>query len=303
MIELYVKEAEWIVKGANDDVDDLYTFVLKEKRALDLRNDFFTDPHLRYTADKYFTVADIRKLLSFKNYAYVDEEQAEHSLWVAGDFSKKEAFNLAVRALNQTLHTSEIRARIFCTSPMSSVPNRIIVAASGVLSEQPESLDIVVQFLQIFYQHFFNGGFEHGSDLERLARKIQKNPVSKRILQLANDLDSPVLQPILEENDRFFELYELDWFSKTLIAINSNAWKLKQAECESVAQDIEPFVERELTRRGARHAQLARDLGHTRIKDHLIVFGMVERKLMTQVDLDLSNMLTPSHRPFPEYDK
>ncbi len=303
LVELYVKEAEWIVNRARDDVDDLYQFVLKEKRAMELRNDLFTDPHLRYTADKYFTIANIRKLLSFKSYGFVDEEEAEHSLWVAGDFSKKESFNLAVRALNQTLHTSEIRIRIFCTSPMNSVPNRVIVAASGVLSEAPGSLDIVVQFLQVFYQHFFNGGFEHGSDLERLARKIQKNPVSKRILQLANDLDSPVLQSIISENDHFFELYELDWFSKTLIAINSNAWQLKQVECESIAQDIEQFVERELTRRGARHAQLARDLGHTRIKDHLIIFGMVERKLMTQVDLDLSNMLSPSRTPFPEHDK
>ncbi len=300
---MYGKEAEWIVKKADEAEDDLYAFVLKEKRAFDLRNDLFTDPHLRYTADKYFTVADIRKLLSFKNYAFVDEEQAEHSLWVAGDFSKKEAFNLAVRALNQTLKTAELRSRIYCTSPMNSVPNRIIVAASGVLSETPESLDIVVQFLQVFYQHFFNGGFAHDSNLERLARTIQNNPVSKRILELANDLDSPVLKPILAENDRFFELYEADWFKATLIAINSNAWQLKGEECKSIAEDIEPFVERELTRRGARHAQLARDLGHTRIKDHLIVFGMAERKLMAQVDLDLSNMLTPSNKPFPEFDK
>ena len=302
-MELYVKEADWIVKKADENSSDLYQFVLKQKRAFDSRNDLFTDPHLRYTADKYFTVSDIRKLLTFKSYAYVNEEEAEHSLWVAGDFSKKESFYLAVRALNQTLKTTDIRSRIFCTSPMNSVPNRVIVAASGVLAETPESLDIVVQFLQVFYQHFFNGGFEHGSDLERLARKIQKNPVSKRILQLANDLDSPVLAPILAENDRFFELYELDWFSKTLIAINSNAWKLKEKECESIAEDIEPFVERELTRRGARHAQLARDLGHTRIKDHLIIFGMVERKLMAQVELDLSHMLSPSSKPFPEFEK
>lgn len=303
MVELYRKEAEWITKKADDSVSDLYKFVLDAKRAVGIRNDLFTDPHLRYNADKYFTVSDIRKLLTFKTYAYVNEETAEHSLWVAGDFSRKDSFYLAIRALNQTRQAEEIRSRIFCTSPMTSVPNRIMVAASGVLYESRESLDIVVQFLEIFYQHYFNGGFDHDRDLERLARKIQKNPVSKRILQLANDLDSPVLQPILAENERFFDLYELDWFSRTLIAINSNAWKLKATECTSIAEDIEAFIERELTRRGARHAQLARDLGHTRIRDHLIVFGMVERKLMNQVDLDLSHMLTPSHKPFPEFDK
>lgn len=298
---MYRRELFFLAEKASDSTADLYGFILKARRALDHRNDLFTDPHLRYNDDKYFTVADIRKLLAFKHYAFNDAEAAEHSLWIAGDFSRQESFQLALRGLNQSHINSEIRTRIFCLSPMTSVPNRIIVAASGVLSESPESLDIVVKFLEVFHQHYFNGGFEHGSDLERLAKKIQKNPVSMKILQYANDLDSPVLEPILKENDLFFELYEMDWHKKTLIAINSNAWKLKDDQAVEIAKDMELFVERELTRRGARHAQLARDLGHTRIKNHLLVFGMVERKLMAQVDVSLSHFLTPGSDAFPDF--
>lgn len=304
-----------------------------------------------YHGDDYFSMKDMRKLMRIENYLEIeeigeenesgtDENESEigesgteetntkdhiHSIWLAGDFSKKESFSRVIKVLNLTLKETTnsddddikmkmknsllhpFRTRIFTTSAMNSIPNRIIVATTALLSESGDKgsvVEIIIKFLEIFYKNYFNGGLDDGVDAD-FAREIQKNPISVKLLKYANDLQIPIIQEIIKENEEFFKVYTLnDWEKETLFAINSKGFKLSHETTEKDTENLTNLLEREIKLRGERHFALAKSLKTSiPIKKSILSFSLIERKLIYHVNRDYSHFLRPSTTSEAESDE
>lgn len=218
--------------------------------------------------------------------------------WLATEYDKKETFAFVLRTLK--LNKEVVRSRIFVTNPMTSMPNRIVLAVTALLSEEPETIQQVLEFLENFYENYF--GTLEIKTFEDI-KTVLDTEVSKKIMKYATHLDEPIVKEIMKENETFFSVYnDLDFDESILLSLNGNTLDIPIKD-ENVSDRLEELVSIELQERAQRMFQVAKEADESRVATRVLAYSFIERKLLELIDENLSNLVSISSSGFPQIQK
>lgn len=225
--------------------------------------------------------------------------------WMATEYDKPETFSSLLKILQlNSLNKDIIRSRFFVTNPMTSMPNRIVLASSAVLIKEPELIEDVLKFLENFYENYFGGSKKDFSldDLKtfKFINNID-NDVTKKIMKYATNLDDPLIKEIMKEDLELFSVYnDVDYDESILISLNGNSLKIP-IKSDEISDKFEELISIELGERGERLYQLAKDNStDSDVAKSVLAYSFIERKLIVSIDENLSNLLSISTFEFPK---
>lgn len=296
MMNQYAHELEIIMKNpkAYDD-SELYSKLLAgsktERLSLDLSAKF------RYEKDHLMEFESISSLLSIENYldlSKTSESPILLTFWLAVEYDKKKTFSFLLQTLKSLNQISKLR--IFVTNPMISMPNRIVLAASALLSESPNDFDSILKFLENFNENYF--GNSSIKSLDDIKGPFSDDKVSRKLLKYAANLDEPIMKTIINENVAFFSVYSLiDYDESLLFSLNGNTLLIPiNDSIDTISNNLIDIAEMEIEDRADRYSSIARDNHMTR---DILAYSIFERKLLSLIETDLSNFVSPTDQSFP----
>lgn len=215
--------------------------------------------------------------------------------WLATEYDKKETFTFLLKILKLSSLNKEIRSRIFVTTPMTSMPNRIVLAAMALLSQEPKLIEDILSFLENFYENYF-GELKNFESIDKISTD---SIVSKKIMKFATNLDDPLVKDIIKEDFEFFSVYNnLDFDQSIFLSLNGNSFNIP-IKNEEISDKLDELISIELRERGERLFQLAEeDQGD--VGNSVLSFSFIERKLLVSINENLSNLLSISTYEFPK---
>lgn len=143
------------------------------------------------------------------------------------------------------------RLRAFVTSPMTSMPNRIVLAATAVLAESSKAFDSIIKFLDNFYVNYFG---------EEQAQNITggSDEYAEKLMKHTRNLDSKLMQELMSENEVFYEIFdELNYDDYLLLSLNGVSHSIDINDCEYYASSLVSIVDMFMTETGDRLSKLA----------------------------------------------
>ncbi len=265
-----------------DDSDDIYSNVLMKHDTKNERS--VIENSLVFEGDNLLSLKAIDSLLSIKNYFETSkQDEIKTTCWIAAEFDKKETFSFLLKALKIKEY---VRTRTFVPSAMTSMPNRIVFAATAILSESPESLGIVTRFLESFYEKYFGGSVKILEELK------SDDKIIKKLLKYAGDLSQ--LKELGKENDLFFSIYGEMTDGTILFSLNG-----KTLLFTSDNYNLEDILQEEIDKRSGRLFNIAKDEKVSNVPESVLVYAIFERKLLKMIDDDLSNLISTPTASFP----
>lgn len=229
---------------------------------------------------------------------------------MATEYDKPETFSSLLKILKLNSRNKEIRSRFFVTTPMTSMPNRIVLASSAVLIKEPELIEDVLIFLENFYENYFGGlRKDYKSDdldLKTLNFIDDDDDVTKKIMKYAKNLDDPFIKEIMKEDLEFFSIYnDLDYDESIMISLNGNTLEIP-IKSDEISDKFEELISIGLVEQGERLYELAKEDNSTdpsNIAKNVLAYSFIERKLIVSIDENLSNLLSISTYEFPKLSK
>lgn len=301
LMNQYSKELEIIMLDPKSyDGSDLYS-----KMLLGARNERFSlDSSLKYGKDHLLEFEAISSLLSIGNYLDLSSKKSSENpllltSWLAVEYDKKKTFSFLLHALKSLKFHSRIR--IYVSNPMISMPNRIVLAASALLSESPNDFDSIVDFLDNFYENYFGGSIKN---LEEI-KGSNDDKISKKLLKYAADLDEPIIKEIIKENEAFYLIYsQIDYDESLLFSINGNSLliPINSENVEKISNNLLQIAEKEIKERANRYLSITRDKTGNHVTKNILTYSMFERKFLTLIEEDLSNFVMASENSFPRQE-
>ena len=300
--------------------------------------------YVSYTEDHLIPIESLKRLINIKNYIVIGDAKnndADLSSWIGADFSKQQFFSFLINYLKfllefnssikfesgdenlkqQSTLNLNLKTRIFVTNPMVSMANRIVLATVAVLSESTTTeikLTQAIELLEEFDENYFNHQEEFSSETDNNFNNTISssndynfnnanldNQIAKKIIQYANNLHVPILKKIIEENNKFFEIYNnknLNWNENILYSVNGNSLKItiNEPDLSKVIDYISDFINNEFEIRTSRYFKVAKSEGlAVPTAQAVLCFGFLERKLLKLLDRDLLHMISPATGPFP----
>ena len=244
------------------------------------------DESFSFKEDNFLSAESISTLLSIKNYFNSKvENEVKISCWLAAEFDRKEIFSFLLSTLKIN---GPVRTRIFVQNAMTSMPNRIVLATSAILSESPDSIKIVLKFLETFYGNYFGGSVSTLKDIK------SDDKIIKKLLKYAADLS--VLQKIIKETGFFFSIYGEVSDGSVLFSLNGNSLLFSPSIENSL--NLDNLVEDELLNNANRLFNVAQNEHISDLSESVLAFSIFERKFLKLIDQDLSNLISIPNSPF-----
>lgn len=290
LISIYKQELDLILteKDLKKTKKDLYVSLLKRFKANKSR---ITDlDQIKY--DKDLSFDDIKTLLSITNYVKSGKQSEKLSIWIASEFDRKESFLMVINLLRIIVKSDSLRLRIFVTNPMTSMPNRIILASSAVLVDCSSKQQAqIIEFLELFYKNYF-GAENQEISLQDLQTDHAKEDVLKRLMRLGTSLNDPILKLIQQENENFFKIYtEVDFEKFILLSLNGNSFKFGD---QGKMFDLEGLILIELKGNSNRFFKIENS------SKNILTFSLFESQFLSKLNESLSYLISPSKTSFPE---
>ena len=297
LMNQYAKTLEALMENPSAyDNSDLYSKMLIESK----NERFALNSSLKYEKDHFLEQESISSLLSIGNYLDLSNNYKAPMLltcWIAVEYDKKATFSFLLQAL-KTLK-SHCRLRIFVSNPMISMPNRIVLASTALLSESPNDFDSIVAFLDNFYENYFGGSIK---SLDEMKGAYSNDKVAETILKYAANLDEPVIKEIIKENNAFFAVYSLiDYDESLLFSLNGNTLliPINEVVLKKISNNLIDIAEMEVDDRANRFSSIAGDIHVTK---NILAYSIFERKLLNLIEIDLANFVLPNGNSFPRED-
>ena len=180
------------------------------------------------------------------------------------------------------------------------MPNRIVLAAMAVLSEEPESFEDVLKFLENFNENYF--GDSKIKTIQDI--KIIDDLVSNKIMKYATNLDEPIIKEIIKENEIFFAIYnDIDFDESIMLSLNGNSFNIPTKQYDEISDKLQELLSIELQERAERLYQVAIEINESHVVTHVLAYSFIERKLLELIDENLSNLVSISQDDFPDIPK
>lgn len=216
--------------------------------------------------------------------------------WFAADFHQKECFSFLIHLLKSTVSDMS-RLRVFVSNPMTSMSNRIVLAASGILKEPLSETErrVVIEFLEKFEEQYFSNST--GQQGELFTKMDQDDPIIKRLLGIAANLN--LINDIVRENEIFFSIYGplIEFREFFLYSVNGNSLKIPFDGAVKAMNYLQEFVNEELEVRAERFYKVASEEnlgGLDSIEATVLIYSFVERKLLKSIDNRLAGVVSTS---------
>ena len=186
---------------------------------------------------------------------------------------------------------------------MTSMPNRIVLAVTALLSEEPETINQVLGFLDMFYENYFGKSeIKTFSDLKNVF-DVGNEEVSKKIMKYATHLDEPIIKEIMKDNEAFFSVYnDIDFDESILLSLNGKSIEIPIKD-KNISDRLDELVLIELQERAQRIFQVAKEVDESHVATLVLAYSLIERKLLELIDENLSNLVSISTFTFPQLQK